>query len=387
MTRRRRSVASARLAEVLDAQLDELVPGEQRRPGRGRPRRRHRRARPRRRPARAPRHRGRPQPGRARLARAAPRRRPPRGHRRGPPGRRVRPGRACSAAARSTSCSATGCSRSSTTRPPCWPTRPPCCGPAARSACSSRRSTRSWSARPWPGTSPPPARPGTTRVGWTSPAVTALVEAAGFAVLEADGIGAVADLVPEVAVESADGLGRPARPRDRGRAGTPPSGRWPRTCTSSPSCPGAPAQRPARRAPARARAGGPTLERVFESAHLRRARPVPAGPAGEPDDHARRHGRVLRVRGPARPAGPAGDAGHRRRRGPRRRALLHVRGARPRRAVGDVVRPRPVGWRRGRRSCRRTSTATSPSPRRSSRCSARSARWWSRRRSTRRSST
>ena len=33
-------------------------------------------------------------------------------------------------------------------------------------------------------------------------AVTALVEAAGFAVLEADGIGAVADLVPEVAVES-----------------------------------------------------------------------------------------------------------------------------------------------------------------------------------------
>ena len=33
-------------------------------------------------------------------------------------------------------------------------------------------------------------------------AVTALVEAAGFAVLEADGIGAMAELVPEVAVES-----------------------------------------------------------------------------------------------------------------------------------------------------------------------------------------
>ena len=33
-------------------------------------------------------------------------------------------------------------------------------------------------------------------------AITALVEAAGFAVLEADGIGAVAELVPEVAVES-----------------------------------------------------------------------------------------------------------------------------------------------------------------------------------------
>ena len=36
-------------------------------------------------------------------------------------------------------------------------------------------------------------------------AVTALVEAAGFAVLEADGIGAVAELVPEVAVESPAG--------------------------------------------------------------------------------------------------------------------------------------------------------------------------------------
>jgi SAM-dependent methyltransferase len=49
---------------------------------------------------------------------------------------------------------------------------------------------------------------GAARQTWSDPrrldfaAVTALVEAAGFAVLEADGIGAVADLVPEAVVES-----------------------------------------------------------------------------------------------------------------------------------------------------------------------------------------
>ena len=65
--------------------------------------------------------------------------------------------------------------------------------------------------------------------------MTALVEAAGFAVREADGIGAVAELVPEAAVES-PGRGPTCWRWRPPSAGTPRSAHWRRTCTSSPSC-------------------------------------------------------------------------------------------------------------------------------------------------------
>jgi S-adenosylmethionine-dependent methyltransferase len=68
-------------------------------------------------------------------------------------------------------------------------------------AAADRTAAGSWATTSPPGASPP-TTPAPRRLDFAG--VTALVEAAGFAVLEADGIGSVAELVSEAAVESPD---------------------------------------------------------------------------------------------------------------------------------------------------------------------------------------